>query len=184
MPLGGPVLERSRPAPEDEALLSKRAQALARLGSDEASRAVHATVVVVSLGEEQLGIPARQMRCVAEGTRITALPGSPTWLAGLALVRGELISVVHFSHWLGRPSKATNQVIAVLASVQGSIGVLIDSVIGFRDVFADELSEGLLRRAGRERRPISAVTTDLLALVDLDRFFGDPSLILDSLRSG
>ncbi len=53
-------------------------------------------------------------------------------------------------------------------------------VLGLRDVQSDELSQELTSKTSGENLPITAVTKDLVSIVDVVGLFGDPQLILDN----
>jgi purine-binding chemotaxis protein CheW len=170
--------ERSRPIADDARLFSERAAVLARplaAGKAESVR----DIVVVRVGTEHIGLPSELVWGVFDDVRFVQVPGAPRWIAGLALVRGELVSVVHFSHWLGAPRASESRTIVVLSDERGLLGVVVDEVLGFRDIQSDELSQELSAKTSGETLPFGAVTKDLVSIVDVARFFGDPRLIVD-----
>ncbi len=144
---------------------------------------VPTTVVLVRLGTERLGLPAQGMQGVYEDVKVTPVRGAPPWIAGVAQVRGELMSVVHLSRWLGQAATVDHPVVAVLAGKRGPLGILVDEVLGSHDVRRDDVSDLLTRQAHREKRPISAVTNDLVAVLDLERFLADPELVVGKAAS-
>lgn len=71
------------------------------------------------------------MLCPASLTRV---PGTRSWVAGLANVRGHLLTVVDLNAFLGgaptRPGRDTR--IVVINHRELGAGVLVDEVLGFR----------------------------------------------------
>ena len=178
------AMERSRPHADAEATLAERARQLARAEAAVVDQEVFLTVVVVKLGKECLGLPAHSTRGVYEDVAITPVLGLPPWIAGVAQVRGELMSVVHPSHWLGQPTTTERPLVAVLVGEQGLIGMLVDDVVGARDLLRSDISDLLTRQAHREQRPIDIVTNDLVAVLDVQRFFEDPDLVVGQKAGG
>ncbi|MBN2191346.1 MAG: chemotaxis protein CheW [Polyangiaceae bacterium] len=171
-------MERSRVSADAVAILARRARQLAHVEVTASEQEGYTTVVLVRLGKERLGLPAQGMQGVYEDVRITPVMGTPPWIAGVAQVRGELMSVVHLSRWLGQAAAGDRPVIAVLRGREGTLGILVDEVIGSHDVRPTDVSDLLTRQAHREKRPISVVTNDLVAVLDVERFLADPELIV------
>ncbi len=171
-------MERSRASADAAAILARRARELARVEQQATEAEVPLTVVLVRLGAERLGLPAQGMQGVYEDVKITPVRGAPPWIAGVAQVRGELMSVVHLSRWLGQSTTVDHPVVAVLAGRRGPLGILVDEVLGSHDVHRADVSDLLTRQAHREKRPISVVTNGLVAVLDLERFLADPELVV------
>lgn len=172
-------LPQDRLTAEEKEILEQRAREFAKPEAAVVDRGTRANVVVLSLGKEQLGVPIERLKGVFEQFSVTPLLGTPSWLAGITHVRGELVSVVHLSHWLKQEVTSSPKVLAVVAGPYGPLGILVDGVVGFREIHEDELSDVLTQRAQKDQRPINAVTKDLVALLDLDAFLSSGSLIVD-----
>lgn len=71
------------------------------------------------------------MQCPASLTRV---PGARSWVAGLANVRGQLLTVVDLSAFLGGPPTRLGRDtrIVVINHRELGAGVLVDEVLGFR----------------------------------------------------
>lgn len=171
--------ERSRPSADNVRLLGERAAVLAR-PLDAGSVQTASDIVVVRVGTDNIGLPSERVWGVFDDVKFVQVPGAPRWMAGLALVRGELVSVVHLTHWLGVPQVSESRTVVVLTDERGLLGVVVDEVLGFRDVQSDELSQELTSKTSGENLPITAVTKDLVSIVDVVGLFGDPQLILDN----
>jgi len=177
-------MERSRPHGDSEAKLAERAQRLAQPHVESETDEILTTVVLVRLDTERLGLPAEGMQGVYEDVSITPLMGTPPWIAGVAQVRGELMTVVHLSHWLGQSSIAERPAVAVIADSRGPLGLLVDEVIGTYDVRHGEVNPLLTRQAQQDERPVRAVTNDLVAILDLERLLSHPDVIVGQQALG
>jgi chemotaxis signal transduction protein len=135
-------------------------------------------VVVVTVGRERLGIPAWSLRVISERFTVTPVFGTPPWLAGIAHIGGELISVVHLGHWLGEATRREGARLAVVEGPQGALGLLIDDVIGFREVLQSDLSETLSPNAAKQRFT-RAITKDLVTLLDVAQLLESEEVIVD-----
>lgn len=179
------TLQRSRLNEGYASLFHERADRLAQPLDDTAKRSDR-EVVIVRVGRERVGIPTEALWGLFDNVKLTAVPETPDWVAGLAQVRGEIVCVMRFAHWLGARSTTTSQVVAVLNDARGLLGLLVDEVLGFLDVGDDRVSEELTAEAKLRHRPFSAVTKDHLFILDLQLFLSDPRLIVegsDAIRS-
>jgi chemotaxis signal transduction protein len=145
-------------------VLKRRAQRLAQGTNQERERASVAKVTVVTIGDQQVGIPASGLREIVPLPRLTALPGMPPWLLGVAQVRGELLGVVDMKRLL-EITGGELSALAIVDTAQGAFALAVDRVVDFRHVHADDLAEQLADPS----RPFSAVCKDLVALLDLER---------------
>jgi len=159
-------------------ILEARARALAEKADSLHEEAVYDTVVVVTVGEEKLGIPARSLHGISERFAVTPVFGTPSWLAGITHLRGELLSVVHLSHWLGQPQRRQGPRLAVVEGPEGALGLLIDEVIGFREVLESEISTTLSPSAATQRFT-RAITKDLVAVLDVGQLLSSAEIIVD-----
>jgi purine-binding chemotaxis protein CheW len=162
---------------EYEAILEKRAEALAQAPTERAERKLSCTVALVGVGGEIFGVPVSGMQEVVRAPALTPLPGLPPWLPGIVQIRGEVLSAVSLAKWLGIERGGEEGYLVVLAGFEVSVGLLVDSVLGFRDVYEDELAGGL-GEGERGRRPVSQTTRDLVSILDLAALVRSPDLRL------
>lgn len=156
--------------PSREEILRRRAERLAAEGSSAEARAVAVQAAVVSAGAVCVAIPAEEVRELVPLPDITELPGLPPWLLGIAQVRGELLGVVDLSVVIGA-ARERPQMMAIVEGSGGPLGLALSSVIGFRDIYVDELATELGEDADR---PFWAITRDLVAVLDVHRLPAAP----------
>ena len=164
-----------------DAVLARRAAALARSGDQQSTSRVEMRVVVVSAGGERVAIPAHGVREIVRVGRVMALPGLPSWVRGVTSVRGEIVSVVDLAAWLQRGCAEDAWFVAVLDGPRGPVAFLVDEVLGLREVLTEELASGL--RGDEDRRgPIVATTRDLVSVLDLDAMLEGDALVASGYR--
>ena len=167
------------PESESEArVLEERAKRLARPVAPDERQSTYDTVVVVTVGKERLGIAAQSLRVISERFSVTPVFGTPPWLAGVAHVGGELVSVVHLGHWLGEATRREGARLAVVEGPRGPLGLLIDDVLGFREVLESELSETLSPNATKQRFT-RAITKDLVTLLDVAQLLESEEIVVN-----
>jgi purine-binding chemotaxis protein CheW len=160
-------------------ILEVRAKKLARGKERGHLRQHYITAAVVSIDAEYFGIPVDGLRQIVKAPPISNLPGMPPWLRGIAQVRGELISVVSLARFFKLESSGVSDFLAVVEGKLGAIGLLADTLLGFRDIYADEIAEKFGKNTADDERPIRAITKDLVSIIDLQRLLDDKRLIVD-----
>ncbi|MGC4120787.1 MAG: chemotaxis protein CheW [Myxococcales bacterium] len=144
-------------------VLEKRARALAATPERNAERRRLATVALVGVGGEVFGVPVGGLREIVRAPPVAPLPGLPDWLPGIVQFRGEVLSVVDLGRWFGVETETAAGYLVVLSGFKSALGLLVGSVLGFRDIYEDEVAAGLGDRA----RPLLATTRDLVCVLDL-----------------
>ncbi len=76
---------------------------------------------------------------------LTRVPGAKDWVAGLANLRGQILTVVDLRTFLGAGSSkgSRNARVLVVDNPESPVGIIVDEVFGFRRFSADELSDEL-----------------------------------------
>jgi chemotaxis signal transduction protein len=150
-------------------IFDERAQALATAPAALAKRRAEFTVTVIEAGGERFGIPCVHLREIVHCPRLARFPGVPSWCRGLVQIRGELMTVVDLPDLIGLGRSKDAGFIAVVFMDHRSIAVLVNSIIGLRDVYADDIAEGLEQTYGIDENVFHATTRDLVAILDLAR---------------
>lgn len=87
------------------------------------------------LGRERYLIPREEVREVMIlPTQLTRVPGAREWVAGLANLRGQLLTVVDLRAFLGAGSSRGIRSARVLVANQAEnpVGIIVDELYGFR----------------------------------------------------
>ena len=164
-------------------LLTRRAEMLAEKHDDMSGRQVLMQVAVISAGDETFGIPADGMQELIALPAISRLPRLPSWMAGIAQVRGELVSVVSLVGWLGVQAASEPRFLAVISEGGRKLGLTADSLLGYRDVLANEVAHDFRSAASADHaRPVLLVTKDLISVLDLRQMLSNEQLIVKHTR--
>lgn len=93
------------------------------------------TGVIFRLGDHHLMCNLEQVREFLPLPSHTPVPGTKTWILGLANVRGDLVTIVDLSWFLlGTRTKITMRSRLLLASLRGRpVGLLVNEVFGQRN---------------------------------------------------
>lgn len=143
--------------------------------------------VIFELGQTRCALPIDRVVEIGEVPKITPVPNVPSWLAGVANLRGDIMAVIDLRALIGQPpfdrERRQGRLLVVRSSPgpKGEVaaGLWVDSVLGVSLLARAELAppggpiedalavllEGVLVHEGR-----------LLAAVDLDLLFAHPEL--------
>lgn len=168
-----------------ELLLELERRARAAVSSQQgADRDVEEWVgVAFRLGNEQFVTARAGVREVLPAPdQITRIPGSKTWLRGIANVRGQLLTIVDLRAFLGSGTVSADRRtrMLVLASREVPTAVIVDEVLGFRrfavNAFASEAPTTNIRC---EHYVTGAWSRDdgVYPLFDVDRLLEDENFM-------
>jgi purine-binding chemotaxis protein CheW len=174
------------PSPEKaRRVLAARARALARVPAvPEAGE--HLEVLTFALAGETWAVETRWVREVCQLRALTALPGTPPFLAGLMNLRGQILAVVDLRRFFDLPPRGLTELNRIVVLREGSreVGLLADSVEGLRSVAVASLQQGLTSLAGVRERFLKGVTGQMLAVLDGGRLLDDAALRASESPSG
>ena len=162
-----------------EAVLKERSRRMAEADEGAAEREALYSVVAVRRGESVLGFPAGTVKEIRKVT-ICAMPWATRAIAGLFHVRGESFCAIDVQPLFGEAERLAHGAEALVALVegpQGCLGVIVDEVLGPKQIFQEDVERGL---EDRKTDFITAVTKDLTAIVDVEAFLGRREFVLDA----
>ena len=140
-------------------------------------------VAVFTLGNETWGIALRWVREVIAPIAVTAIPGAPSFVRGVFLHRGSVLSMVDLQKFLEIPG--TQQVassVLILSNGDMEFGLEVCAMQGYRSIVVGDLSPHLGLVSGGAKglaAPLLGVTTDRVAVLDGARLLAMPELVVD-----
>lgn len=165
--------------PEDQRILDGRAQALARSPESEA-RGETIRLLVLAVGEERYGVDIQNVQEIEPLTRLTAVPGTPAFWAGVTNLRGSMYPVLDLRRYLGLAGEnGTGGKVALVSSAGMSVGLLVDEVPEVREVALVEIGAPVSENNVARADVVSGVTADMLSVLDLDILLGEPALVVE-----
>ena len=162
---------------EARRILEARARAAAK-PPVKPDHAEQIEVLTFSLASETYGVETCHVREVCQLRELTAVPCTPSFVAGVMNLRGRILAIIDLRKFFELPVKGLtelNQVI-VLTGGDNELGLLADSVDGVRSVVASGLQEGLPTLTGIRERYLKGVTGQLLAVLHGGRLLADAGL--------
>jgi len=162
-----------------DAVFARRAAELAESSSNESQDAEALEALVFALGREHYALPANQVHEVRPLGLLTALPGTPAFLAGLINVRGRIVPVVDLRPLLGLNTDSPSTSVVLVAHRGGHIGLLVAGRPIVRPLPVADLTDpppGHL--SGIDPTCIRGITPGLVIVLDAERLLADPRLVV------
>lgn len=177
------VLERSvTPVGEEKAaILKARAKALAREPQHQ-DHQVYEQLEVIEfvLAYERYALDVSYVREVHPLKEITALPGTPVFVAGIVNVRGQIVSVINLKRLFELPDKGLTDLnkVIILKDGQMEFGLLVDAMVGVHRLPLSEIQPPLPTITGARAGYVQGVTGQRVSVLDARKILSDPAILV------
>jgi purine-binding chemotaxis protein CheW len=170
----------SRSNAKVDEILRARARELAKVPPAPSTDAT-LEIVQVELGGERFGIPNSFVREVGPVGRLTEVPCTPAFVAGIANLRGEIVSVFDLRPLFSLAVEpiGPDQKMVVVRAGAVEIGLLVDAIHGVRAIPAGDVQQGLPTIKGEQARYVRGVTAERLAVLDIQSILTDERLTVN-----
>ncbi len=160
---------------ERERLRQRARQYASHAANDDVSSEQVETLLTFNLGTERYGIDVMLVRGVRAEQKITPVPGVPSFYRGVINVRGQIVTVLDLRFLLnvGSPETHTTPTEVMITQANGlRLGLLAHKVNGVESIARSEINP-------IDHLPYSqGVTTDRLIVLNLQRLYEDPRLMV------
>lgn len=174
------VEQSAAPSPARKAeVLKARAKALAREPQQDEQVEYTIEVIEFVLAYERYALDASFVREVHPLKDITALPGTPAFVAGIVNVRGRIVSVVDLKRLFELPTKGLTDLnkVIILNDGQMEFGLLVDAVIAVQRLALDAIQPALPTLTGVRAQYLQGMTVDRMIILNAAKILADPALI-------
>lgn len=167
-------------SPEEMEILRTRAERAAAplLGED---RTGYLSALITTMNGERYALAINELTAVYHHVVITPVPCVPDFVAGIANVRGHIVSVLDLASLLGLGNSpdAFESAIVVANADGSSIGFRVDAVGEVAELAMSQME--LIPANANLSRPdyLQGVFPDGTALLNLTAILADPHLIID-----
>jgi purine-binding chemotaxis protein CheW len=172
-----------RRAPDDaRRILVERARALAKPVNEAPSAGDVLEVLVFSLAGERYGIAAASVLEVIPLRDLVAVPGTPRVVLGIVNHRGRILPVLDLRRVFELTGEGVGENSRIVATRSGAstFGVFAETIVGVVAVGAVELSTRPAGPTGGRETFVLAVTSDMLAVLDIEALAGDPRITVNA----
>jgi purine-binding chemotaxis protein CheW len=131
-------------------------------------------VICFSVGGENYAIDEIYVKEVCISSRITPIPCTPEWLAGVVNRHGKIVGLIDFRKLFKNPEEKPNSHIIIIQIDDFEFGILSEAIIGQRQVFEDELQTAEVTEIlNTPPKWLKAITRDGLIILDCEAMRND-----------
>ena len=142
------------------------------------------TALQIKLGPEAYALPVTFLRAVYDNVTVVPVPCTPTFVAGIANVRGRIMPILELSVLLNVPGAGQTAAgsLVVVSREDFSLALRVEEV-GEIATFSESKvsplrdSDSLLDKA----RYLQGIVTDGPTLLNMDAILDDPALVVDDV---
>lgn len=165
-------------------VLEERAAALARSSDEDEPSGETIGMLVLAVGDERYGVEVKDVQEIEPLDKLTPIPGTPAFWAGVVNLRGSLYPVLDVERYLGLPASeaAENPKVALVSRAGLSVGLLVDDVAEIRKVSGSEIGPPVADGLSKAE-VVRGVTPDMLSVLDLGALLADPALVVEDPAS-
>ena len=165
----------SSTGPDRQAILRRRAAALAQVPAARAGSHAFIEVVAFSLSGESYAVEATCVSEVLPFLHYTPLPCTPAFVIGLVNVRGKILHVIDLRGFFELPATGIVDLHHIVVVRHGKIelGILADLITGMRRVPLEAMQASLPTLTGIRAEYLKGVTADRLAVLDVSHILAD-----------
>lgn len=170
------------PSPEKRReILRARAQKLALEPPAATAAGAEIEILEFVLAQEHYALETAWVREVYPLKELTPLPCTPSFVLGIANVRGRIMSVIDIKKFFDLPEKGLTDLNRVIILQDGTMefGVLADQIIGARWLPLAALQSSLPTLTGIRSDYLKGVTVQRLVVLDAKKLLGDRAIVVD-----
>lgn len=146
----------------------------------EADKTGCISVLTTTIGSERYAIPIESITAVYSDVLIIPVPGVPTFVAGIANVRGHIVSVLYMSSLLGlKVEIALRAAMFVVEAEAGSIGICVESIGEVLDLPMKQMNTTPTNLNLDHPEYFQGIFLDGTALINVHAILSDPRIIVD-----
>lgn len=152
--------------------------------SSGAQNARHFQIVVFKLGEEEYGLHIDHIKEVVITPVITRMPQTPSYIKGVANVRGNVIAILDLEEKFQLNRKDTsaltgNNFTLVIESEDYKMGVLVREVPNTLSISSEHIEQSVFVGSDRQREQsyisgIAKLDKRLIVMIDIFKVISDP----------
>ena len=168
---------------QKQAILNERAAVLAQTPMTVSKREHQLDVLEVFISGERFAVEAKYVREANKLAGLTPLPCTPNFVLGLINFRGQIIALLDLREMLElKPlQKKTDLQIVVLQSGTTYSGIAVDEIVGISAIIQTELQAPQQLASASVASLLKGIRSDRLAVIDVEKVFADPRLIVEAI---
>jgi purine-binding chemotaxis protein CheW len=170
-----------RPAAGKREIFRKRAEMLASRTIEKPWESRQMDVVEFRLAHEKYALESLFVKEIVLLKGLTPIPCTPVHVRGIINVRGRIFSVMDLRVFFDLPGSddPDSGRVILLSSRDMELGILADSVEGFKSIPLDQVRAGLPTLTGIRQSYLRGVAGEDLVILDAGKLLADRSIVVN-----
>ncbi len=167
-------------------ILKHRARALAKVPEKADANLQSLEIIEFRLASETYGIESKYIREIYPLKEFTPIPGTPSFVLGLANVRGQILSVIDLKKFFNLPEKGLGELnkIIIVQNELVEFGILADVIIGVCKVMLKDIQESPPMVPGIGAQYLRGITKERMAVLEMEKILNDEKMIISVTERG
>ena len=163
--------------------LSREIYAVGQRPAKAGQTSTAARFVVFAVNNQQFGVPLTAVSEIGRYPKVNELPRTPSWLRGVANLRGQILSVTDLRHLLNipgeNPGNGEKVIVVHCPSRDACTAIVVDRVLGIRNLeSAAGSASDLTQRVATIASGSTKFDQTTTALIDPGKLFECAELLL------
>jgi purine-binding chemotaxis protein CheW len=165
---------------EKRRILRERARKLAQPPERDDSQDEGLEVIVFMLAQEKYAIELKHVREVYPLRDLTPVPCTPSFVAGIINIRGQVISVVDVKEFFDLPKTDPTELFKVLVVKNDHVefGIMSDEIMGEQKIPLDQIEADMPVLRGIREGYVRGVTKEPLVILDGEKLLSDDRIVV------
>lgn len=162
-------------------ILDMRAKELAQKSDEAEADEDVIEVVEFELAYEKYAIDSKFVSEVYPMSDFSHLPCTPPFVVGIMNLRGTILSLIDIRKFFALPIKGLSNLnrVLVVRTDDMEMGLLADFILGVRTLSKERIQPPLPTFSAIQSKYLKGVTSDSLIILDIEKIFSDPSIIVN-----
>ena len=172
----GPV-----PGPDKRKLILKeRAKLLAKERKLKQKIGTFVEILEFGLAAEYYGLEVAEIQEIHPLQQYTHIPCTPAFVFGIINVRGRIISIIDLKKFFGLPEQGITNLnkVIILKNETMEFGILVDTVVGFRQVTPDGIHAAPATLSGIGAEYVRGITAEGTIILDSRKILSDKKIVV------
>ena len=163
----------------EQAILEARAKRIATVASKDLDEKI-ITALVIGVGSEAYALPIDSLKTVHENINIVSVPCVPSYIAGIANIRGHIIPVLNLGILMYGSEVTTDERNALIEVTNDTMTVafLVEAVGEITSFSASALSPVPTETEGRRTEYLEGIFPDGTGLINVQTILDDKALTI------
>ncbi len=166
---------------DDEiSILRARAKRIAN-AQHQAEESEVLSTLNITIGGEIYALSMDLLDAVYSAPTVVPVPCTPSFIAGISNIRGQIIPVLDLAFLLGVATDNKNQALIVISNREMTVALFIEAIGEAGSIMSNRIQAVPVSKRSAYTNYLKGVTPEGIAVLDIEALLNDPALIVNDL---